>query len=196
MFVARLAVELGVLLLIATALNVPLGVSLLRGWDCAVRSYPIVLLGSDAAAHGWPWRTPSTHPSWPAPTSVSIVRLWGYSAFDARKTENDPSYSMSVQRAGWPLRVVAEPRYWYPDSLNRPGVTRADPMPGVQLDWLGLALNPPIVAVSTWALLIAPIEAFFALRWRRRLNRRLCPYCAYPAGRADVCTECGRAAVA
>jgi len=53
----------------------------------------------------------------------------------------------------------------------------------------GFAINTLFYAAICWGLFAIPV----ALRRRRRINRGLCPSCAYPIGASEVCTECGRA---
>jgi len=53
--------------------------------------------------------------------------------------------------------------------------------------WPGFAINTLLYAAILWLLFAAP----FALRRRSRIKRGLCPACAYPVGKSDVCTECG-----
>jgi hypothetical protein len=55
--------------------------------------------------------------------------------------------------------------------------------------WPGFAINTVFYAGVLWLLFAAP----FALRRWRRINRGLCPKCAYPVGASEVCTECGAA---
>ena len=52
--------------------------------------------------------------------------------------------------------------------------------------WSGLIFNTLFYA----AILGLPFFAFALRRWRR-IQRGLCPKCAYPVGTSDVCTECG-----
>ena len=53
--------------------------------------------------------------------------------------------------------------------------------------WPGFAINTVFYAFILWLLFAAP----FALRWRMRIKRGLCPKCAYPVGDSPRCTECG-----
>jgi hypothetical protein len=193
MFLARLAVELGVLLLIATAVNVPVGLMMLRS---RLTENQIQQVASDHAGQEcWVWQPPAATGEWPTPTRWSAYRGLGLRYYTISADHGNERYQMQVQFAGFPFAAVALPQMWWPARLG-PTSRDCQPDPGVQLQWAGLLLNPPIMAAGAWVLLFAPFEAYFALRWRRRLARRLCPYCAYPAGRADVCTECGRVAVA
>jgi len=54
--------------------------------------------------------------------------------------------------------------------------------------WFGFSVNSLFYAALLWLLIPGP----FVLRRFVRVNRRLCPACAYPMGEAAVCTECGR----
>ena len=57
--------------------------------------------------------------------------------------------------------------------------------------WPGFAINTMLYGGVPWLLVCGPFE----LRRFRRRKRGLCVYCAYPIGRSDVCTECGRVIV-
>lgn len=52
----------------------------------------------------------------------------------------------------------------------------------------GSTLNTIFYASVLWLLFSAPGKV---RRWRR-LQRGLCPACAYPIGTSDICTECGQ----
>jgi hypothetical protein len=54
---------------------------------------------------------------------------------------------------------------------------------------VGFAINTILYAATLWMILALP----FAIRRQRRINRRLCPACAYPMGANPTCTECGAA---
>jgi hypothetical protein len=53
--------------------------------------------------------------------------------------------------------------------------------------WPGFATNTIEYAAVMWLFGFA----MAAVKRRRRLARKLCPKCAYPAGVSTVCTECG-----
>jgi hypothetical protein len=57
--------------------------------------------------------------------------------------------------------------------------------------WPGFAINTTFYAAILWMLFAFP---FTVRRWhrRRRINRGLCPACAYPVGTNPHCTECGK----
>ncbi len=56
---------------------------------------------------------------------------------------------------------------------------------------VGFAINSIVYAAILWLLL----EAYCAIRRRRRIKRGLCPACAYPVGESAMCSECGKAVV-
>ena len=58
----------------------------------------------------------------------------------------------------------------------------------VQHLWPGFAVNTLFYAAILWLLIPGP----FVLRRIVRVKRGLCPACAYPAGEAAVCSECGK----
>jgi hypothetical protein len=67
-------------------------------------------------------------------------------------------------------------------------VTEARVIPYLPV-WPGLIVDTLFYAIVPWGLLLGPWE----LRRITRIRRGRCPKCGYPAGRSDVCTECGRA---
>jgi hypothetical protein len=72
------------------------------------------------------------------------------------------------------------------DAELLPLVHYARPLPLRPLP-LGFTINTLFYGAILWTMFAAP----FALRRRRRIKRGLCPACAYPVGRSEVCTECG-----
>jgi hypothetical protein len=54
--------------------------------------------------------------------------------------------------------------------------------------WPGFAVNTLLYATVLWLLIPGP----FVLRRFVRVQRGLCPKCAYPMGESAVCTECGK----
>ena len=69
-------------------------------------------------------------------------------------------------------------------SLGQIGKTEHVPLIPV---WPGFAINTIFYAAILW-LPFGPFE----LRRSGRLDRGLCPTCAYPMGQSAVCTECGK----
>lgn len=191
MFLARLAIELGVLLLIATAVNVPIG--LLRLQSRLMVSHLRTVNSVHPAQEKWVWEPPAATGEWPEPSQWAEYRGIGLHYYRISGERGNDGYQMQVQFSGIPLPVVALPEMWWPWSKFPSGLD-CQPDPGVRVLWVGLLVNPVLLAACAWGILVAPIEVFFALCWRRRLRRRLCPYCAFPVGRAGVCTECGRLA--
>ena len=106
--------------------------------------------------------------------------------------------SLTVMRAGWPLRafgccMTAEPR-GRPRAmtiLDRGGFIVRRGSGGVELPWKPLW---PGFAVNTLLYTLIVAAAFMALRKSRRVHRRrrgLCVTCAYPTGVSATCSECG-----
>ena len=54
--------------------------------------------------------------------------------------------------------------------------------------WPGFAINTIFYAAILWL----PFAVFRFARRRIRARRGQCPACAYPVGKSDVCTECGK----
>jgi hypothetical protein len=57
--------------------------------------------------------------------------------------------------------------------------------------WPGFAINALFYAAMLWIM----FAAVSVLRRWRRIRRGVCPNCAYPVGRSEVCSECGRSVV-
>lgn len=105
------------------------------------------------------------------------------------------------KRAGWPLRsfegvswrrvekkvLVVQSRTGIISVASLRNPSREIALP-VHVMPVGFALNSLVFAAVLWILLVAPLK----LRQRSRLQRGLCPACAYPIGESAVCTECGK----
>jgi hypothetical protein len=110
--------------------------------------------------------------------------------------------------AGWPLLTMNGER-WEASPPTAPWgspelwvyraavlVPQHDGLPNLPWDrllplrpiWPGFAINTIFYAAILWLLIPGP----FVFRRYIRRRRGLCPWCAYPMGEAEVCTECGR----
>jgi len=54
--------------------------------------------------------------------------------------------------------------------------------------WPGFLINTLLYGATLWLLFFG----FAMMRRYRRRRRGACPYCRYPRGASDVCSECGR----
>lgn len=113
---------------------------------------------------------------------------------------------LGVVRAGWPCMAL-EGEYWH-DATRAvaPGPTRVSGalvirgqyasadrlflprMLPLRPRWTGFAVNSVMLALLLWF-------AWLAVRTTRRTVRKRrgqCPWCAYPMGVSNRCSECGR----
>ena len=120
-------------------------------------------------------------------------------AFAERRHERLITEYMFGLRTGWPLRSLAGV-VWsraYQDSIYKAALpTRWDQNPSLWLVyrplWPGFAVNTLFYATILATLwLLTRVGYFYAFRRVIRVRRGLCPACAYPMGKSDVCTECG-----
>lgn len=58
--------------------------------------------------------------------------------------------------------------------------------------WPGFAIDTILYAAALWLGGLASSGLRGAIRRRNRLQRGMCPHCAYPIGESAVCTECGK----
>lgn len=117
--------------------------------------------------------------------------------------ESDVMHARAIYATGWPaIAVRCTIEFDWPGGVtssrgairwfdrdfdvindNWPRALPCYPIP------TGFALNTLFYAAIFGLLYFAPR----ALRRRRRIQRGLCPRCAYPTGSSEVCTECGTA---
>ena len=62
---------------------------------------------------------------------------------------------------------------------------------GLVLSVPGVLVNPMLLALMTWFVVIAPLIILYKTRRRYRKRKGLCPACAYPIGSSNRCSECG-----
>ena len=119
--------------------------------------------------------------------------------------DRPPPYIMDWQviESGWPC-LSLRGHWWMRTSLD-PQVVSDPPIlrglyhfvrSGHEYREIPCFVSPVGFAIDTIfysAILWLPFAAFGRIRRRRRLQRSLCPACAYPVGDSAVCTECGKA---
>ncbi|MEZ6164845.1 MAG: hypothetical protein R3B67_10460 [Phycisphaerales bacterium] len=185
-----------VLVLLAAAVNVPFAITKIRSRTGTFPTRSVDLDGPEAAAKGWPARTPHNR-VWDEPDSWTMWSGFGIREYDVRSPSRNPGengFSMSVQFLGWPTAVIEIKQMWWnwgDPSLNGP---ESDPRP--QLVPLGLVLNPVLVGGGAWVLLGLLPLAVRVTRRVVRIRRGRCPWCGFDASGLEVCPECGRVFVA
>jgi hypothetical protein len=148
------------------------------------------------------WMDKLESASWAEVPHWSAARASG-----APKVESNGVEFFIVDEArGWPCMSMRD-RLMFRYPLSQPAATSIEVEGGLELSlrgalpsglpcvrvlpltpiWPGFAINTLFYAAILWLSFAAP----FALRRRRRIKRGLCPACAYPVGKSDVCTECG-----
>jgi hypothetical protein len=94
-------------------------------------------------------------------------------------------YESDRSQFGLPAKCVR--RDWC-SQLSRSLATKFSEQRPLHPIWLGFAINTLFYAGVLWLL----FAASFALRRRGRIERGLCPKCAYPIGASPICSECGK----
>lgn len=182
-----------VIVLLVAAVNVPVAVMLVRprsgAWPPSKTGFENVI-GPQAAMKPLPARPPHDQPwppaiQWTRDATLGRARImtWHQSA------DGQSRFQMQVEKYGWPLPAAEYVEFWWPwdDPVWK---TTATHDPGFRLAWAGVLLNPILVGVPLWMLVMSPV-VYRWLRARRRDRRGLCPACGYPVGAASVCSECG-----
>ena len=133
------------------------------------------------------------------PYGTHTSRAFGVKRINMGCCEWDPpEFNMLCElvvrhQTGWPLASM-EGAVWY----SWTGLTVVDGMRDTSIGlgalplrpmWVGTALDSSVYGAILWTGLLA----LRAIRGRLRVNRGLCPACAYPMGESDTCTECGKA---
>ena len=96
--------------------------------------------------------------------------------------------------AGWPFRALRGEAWIDANGLRvanallARSVTTGPSLIPVRPIWPGFLLNSAFYGMLGWFC----AQRFASVRQSRRINRRLCPGCAYPMGESSVCSECGR----
>jgi hypothetical protein len=194
--VRRFGALLVLFVLIGAIVNTPFAVGRLRS-RMALPIRPRLQLQGPAAAKPWPAATPHAK-AWPAPDSWSESAAFGYRHYDVRASAPAPGvngYSMDLQLYGWPLPVLEQKQMWWnwgDPALSNPATGLPEPDPAIRLLPIGLVVNPLVIGIGAFAVLIGPWILFVAIRQRLRSRVGGCPFCGYPVGVSPVCTECGR----
>jgi hypothetical protein len=134
----------------------------------------------------------------PKRASGIISEQFGRTYFGAT-VNPDASPYLEVYEYGLPFRSLAGeyrgsfekiyPVWFISMPLQIPGSSHSlPPFFPLRPAWPGFAINTVLYGAILWMLFAAP----GMIRRRRRINRSLCPACAYPVGASDVCTECGK----
>jgi hypothetical protein len=147
--------------------------------------------GRDAAKVGYAITTPLDQPSWPAPTQVQIESCMGYRLISTWSGLNgQTTHQTRVEQFGWPLPVFVDAQFWWPWD-ERAWKSQFDPDPSVRVNWPGIVLNPPLVALAIWGAIAVPMLLLLSIKRAYRTSRGACVFCGYPRGHAPKCTECG-----
>lgn len=138
---------------------------------------------------------------WPKPTHQNFSQSLGCSAKSVSVSHDSIHYWQATFTYGLPFQSmvlemrrvtdektgqVQEELLWgVKTSIKRPNTVRAclplRPM------WLGFIANSVIYGGICW---VGIAGVLFIQQWWR-IKRRLCPKCAYPIGKSQLCTECG-----
>jgi hypothetical protein len=150
------------------------------------------VFGAEAAARGWPARTPHAKP-WPNVTQWSEWSVFGARrriAWGAAPDGRSTSRQMESEFYGWPMPVVVHTQFWWP--WNDPAwTTAAKPDTGLTLEPVGVIIDTLLFSVALWLVLFGP----GVLRWFWRRHRRRCTECGYnlTGNVSGRCPECGTA---
>ena len=150
------------------------------------------LTGEEAAEEGWPVRGPHEL-DWPAPTSISVKRSFGFAnirAWSVDSADSNRSLLAVVDWYGWPNPVLERRRFQWPRNDPK-WTTTAEKDPAINIHWKGAIANPIIAGVGLWLLVFGPVLSWRFVRQIRRRRHGQCMSCGYPLGVAEVCTECG-----
>ena len=105
-----------------------------------------------------------------------------------------PFIGCQLLTAGWPFRALCGEAWIDANGLRvanallARSVTTGPSLIPVRPIWPGFLLNSAFYGMLGWFC----AQRFASVRQSRRINRRLCPGCAYPMGESSVCSECGR----
>ena len=190
----RSLVLLLLFILIGAAINIPLAIHFLHSRTAPRAPTLVNDFGPQAAAHDWPAPTPHDTP-WPAPTQWQMEGSLGYRniqvyGWNGSRSNPTDRVQMQVERMGWPLPALQRVQMWWPwDDPNWQSNAESDP--ALQLVWTGVVLNPLLLGVTLWLVLVLPFVVFINVRRRLRIAHNCCPKCAYSCGSSQRCSECG-----
>ncbi|MHC4825425.1 MAG: hypothetical protein ACYTEY_02590 [Planctomycetota bacterium] len=201
------------LFVVGAAINVALtwGCSLLGRFD-----FPVTTDRGNAGDLSWHLEYGFSHVvslfvvEWDVPWHLYADKELSQSVFPgwAGQFVAPPTPNISLQRTegryviayGWPLRCMSYEANTVTSGSAvsytlQGGLEMSQPLGGLpvggilplRLILLGFVGNSLLYALLLLALLLIYCGARRAIR----IRRRLCPICAYPFGKASVCTECG-----
>ena len=191
----RLCIVAVIFLLAGAVVNVAVA------WGCSVWSCYTGAAASSEPATEWPRPVPN---DWPTPHDKMRNNGFGVERFlvswENARTPSDATQrwycNIQVTQAGWPLRTL-EGMQWLDGRLFRIDERHSWSIDfetwSIEHWWNFLPLKPmwPGFAVNT-LFYAALLWLQFAMRRWNRVQRGLCPKCAYPMGESEVCSECGR----
>ena len=179
----RLLILVAVFLLAGAVVNVAVA------WGCAQYLAPGVRLHSvrfnwgersTATQHLFPPNTENqaeeTEEGWTLGITVKRIRQ---ATFTLPEEPSPIDNILETTRIGFPLKAI---------QVQRLRVGGRETRRGADVLGVGLTANTLFYAVILWLL----ICWLLAVRRKWRVQRGLCPACAYPRGEADVCSECGK----
>jgi hypothetical protein len=180
------ALALIVYIAVMAMINVPWALTRMQWRGDVPRVGRIVATEVPTARRHWPSSTP--HPElWPAPHYWHESTLFGWRYFNVR-SESD-SFIMQVQQLGWPWPVIEQKQMWWKDNIWQLRDVQSDPTPSLKLE--GLILNPIVVGIAVWIVVLLPWLLANAIHRKIRRRRGKCLDCGYPVGTSSICTECG-----
>ena len=137
-------------------------------------------------------------------TTLDVIQIsqfeaveWPYAAVisDISREPASVTYVSAVRfQAGWPTHTLRGYEITVQDMALFPWAYPSwkgrSPFPLLPI-WPGFAVNSLLYAVVLWLLICGPFVPRRVIR-AIRVKRGGCPACGYPAGRSDVCSECGK----
>ena len=188
----RIALRLLVLfVLVAAVFNVPWALTFMRS-RTTIGKIPTIAAEPDHIPRRWPSSTPH-EVAWPPPDDWEEGSRFGCRSFRAsyKPGNENGSFAMEVQQMGWPFPVIEQKRMWW--DWNDPTLNGPEPDPALGLMMAGLLVNPLLLGIGAWALLVFPWIAAIVVKRRSRRRELCCMACGYPVGVSPICTECGGA---
>jgi hypothetical protein len=184
----RWTIRICLFLLLGAIVNVAVA----WGWWIWPAEFTTEVIASDNAVAKWRDYAP---PDWHQHADSWICCRHALLTYELafRRSEvaaSRPTDGITVYSEGWPLRSMQGRDFPETRSGFRIPLFNAQRRAFLSLNpiWPGFAINTLFYAAILWMMFAAP----FALRRRSRINRGLCPGCAYSVGESDVCTECGK----
>ena len=184
-----------ILLLAGAVVNVAVA------WGCAITGQVLEAKGKGQSQTTFPrLRFPqvSGTESWPATMLNDSVTWFGSDQARYLSWDADQSWSLTVFRAGWPLRSVVSYSGWRHSKTTASSQFLPE-TPSLPVNCLGYSADLPLRPRS-WPFLlntllyaaIVALPLFFPLRRHIRRRRGHCPRCNYDLeGINGPCPECG-----